>query len=430
MPEVSDFTSGTLRGQAASATHETAGWRSDVDGLRGFAVLLLLAVHMFPEWGRRGGLVGLDMLFVISGFLITRRLLSAHAAGRMDLPAFFVRRMQRIVPSLCLILMFCLAFSWLFTAPDATRQIGKQVASATLFASNLIGWREAALAGHEWQRAPLFHLWALAFLVQFCIVWPIVLAWLLRSGRSVVAAVCTLLLSTLLLDVTFSQSHREAALPASPAWEWMAGALLACMSAKGNAGPVAWIQARLVRHPRAQHLVPDLMAWAGVALLGASVMLISQSTDLPGWRSLLPALATFALLAAGSEAAFNRSVLSQPVLRFYGAISFPLYLWHWPLLTFPVVMGVPLTPELRVAILISSVVLAALTYELLDKPIESAAPSPRVLMLLVSALTFVGALGWAAAAPLPHSDARHSAVHQGLSETPGRVAPAFAMSQG
>jgi len=396
MSEISHWISATPPKRAVVVPDQTSPWRSDIDGLRGLAVLSLLAVHMVPQWGHGSGLVGLDMFFVISGFLITSRLMSAHAGGHINLPAFYARRIQRIVPSLCLVLLFCVAFSWLFTSPEAAHQFGKHIVSATLFASNFMFWRDAVTPGFGSDGTPLFHLWALAFLVQFCFVWPMVMAWLLRSGRSVVGWVGALMICSLALNFTLIQSNPDTSflLLPSRAWELMVGALLACLTAKGGAGPVAWIQSRLVRSPLAQQHASNVVAWSGVGLLGASLWLITSSVNLPGWWALLPTLGTFALLASGPEAAVNRCLLSHPILRFYGGISYPLYLWHWPLLSFPVVMGVPLTQELRITILIASVVLAALTCELVEKPARSVGPARYVPFALIGALVATGALGW------------------------------------
>lgn len=396
MSELSHWISATPPKRALVVPDQTSPWRSDIDGLRGLAVLSLMAVHMVPQWGHGGGLVGLDMFFVISGFLITGRLLSFQAGGPINLPAFYARRIQRIVPSLVPVLLFCVVFSWLFTSPEAAHQFGKHIVSATLFASNFMFWRDAMTPAFSSEGTPLFHLWALAFLVQFCCVWPMVMAWLLRSGRSVVGWVGALLICSLILNLTLNESNPDAAflLLPSRAWELMVGALLACLTAKGGGGPVAWIQTRPVRSPLAQQHASNVLAWSGVGLLGASLWLITSSVQVPGWWALLPTLGTFALLASGPEAAVNRCLLSHPILRFYGGISYPLYLWHWPLLSFPAVMGVPLTQELRITILITSVVLAALTCELVEKPARSVGPARYAPFALVGALLATGALGW------------------------------------
>lgn len=396
MSEISRWISADPPKRAVLVPDQASPLRSDIEGLRGLAVLALVAVHMFPQWGRGGGLVGLDMFFVISGFLITRSLLSVHAGGPIDLPAFYARRIQRIVPSLVPVLLFCVAFSWLFTSPEAANQFGKHIVSATLFASNFMFWRDALTPAFNPEGTPLFHLWALAFLTQFCLVWPMVMAWLLRSGRSVVGWVGALLICSLILNFTLIASNSDAALLLLPsrAWELMGGALLACLTAKSADGPVAWIQTRLVRSQLAQQHASNVVAWSGVGLLGASLWLITSSVQVPSWWALLPTLGTFALLASGPEATVNRCLLSHPILRFYGGISYPLYLWHWPLLSFPVVMGVALTQELRITILITSVVLAALTCELVEKPARSVGPARYAHFALVGALLATGALGW------------------------------------
>lgn len=393
IPESSPGVSVPSARQAASIPDVAPGHRPDIDGLRGLAVLSLMAVHLFPQWSQGGGRVGLDMFFVISGYLISDALMRAHAGGRFSLMAFYARRMQRIVPSLCLVLLFCLAFSWLFTFPGVTLEIGKHVAAAALFASNFMLWQQAAPSSLGSEGAPLFHLWALAFEVQFCIVWPIALIWLLRRGRSVAVAVCALTVGSFALNLAFMEFDPNAAflLPPSRAWEPMLGALLACTIQRGASGPLA----RLAPRSLARSWASDLTAWTGMALLAGSLWTIDSTRHFPGWWAWLPTLGTFALLAAGPEAAVNRHVLSQPILRFYGAISYPLYLWHWPLLSFPIAMGLPLTHELRIIILITSVVLAALTHELVDKRLRCQSHhGPGRLVALLSALAIIGLMGF------------------------------------
>lgn len=385
---------------ATSAPTTTPSYRPDIDGLRGLAVLSLMAVHLVPSWSRGGGVVGIDMFLVISGYLVSDSLLSAHAAGRFSLTTFYGRRIQKIVPSLCLVLIACLAFSWLFTFPGATLQIGRHVAAASLFVSNFALWKEAGSSDLGFAAMPLFHLWALALDVQFCVLWPITVTCLIKHKRSVALAAFIILVLSFATNIAFDSTDPAAAflLPTARAWELLAGAWLASTNHGPAAGPVAWIRARLTHRPHVQRQIPNTLAWTGVALLATSFGLIDSTQQVPGWWALLPTIGTVALLAAGPGAFVNRQVLLQPILRFYGAISYPLYLWHWPLLSFPVVMGLPLTHELRVIILIASVVLAALTYELVEKrsrPQAEGPPGSGAPAALISALACVGLIGFA-----------------------------------
>ncbi|MDL2336855.1 MAG: acyltransferase [Pseudomonadota bacterium] len=382
-------------GNALPSAQVAPGYRTDVDGLRGIAVLSLLAVHLFPQLSRGGGLVGVDIFFVVSGFLISNTLFRAHNAGQFNLADFYGHRIERVVPSLCVVLLSCLVFSFLFAPPNELRQIGKHVVAAVLFISNFAMWREVGSAGLSSAGTPLFHLWALAFEVQFYLLWPIAVTCLVGCERRTMAVIGGLLALSFLLNLAFVDSNPNATflLPPTRLWELMVGAMLACLSDPVRCGPMAWLRTTLAMgvHP----WYPEFFAWAGVAMLSGAVLLIDNTQQFPGWWALLPTVGTFALLAAGPQASVNRLVLSHPILRFYGVISYPLYLWHWPLLSFPVSLGMPLTNELRVIILISSVVLAALTHELFEKPVRSSSPRAGWSLVMVAALLFTGLCGWA-----------------------------------
>ena len=379
---------------AAPTSRVAIAHRQDIEGLRGVAVLSLLAVHLFPQWDRGGGILGLDMFFVLSGYLVSDALFRAHDAGDYSLRGFYADRLQRIVPSLILVLLSCLAFSWLFTTPNVTMVVGAHAAAAAVFISNFASCLGTGTLGLRAEESPLYHLWALALGVQFCILWPIALGYLLKRRQSVLVAVGSALLCSFLLNVAWVASEPNATLLLLPTrlWQLLAGALLACF---GRLTGRALGAAKPGRAPRLQCFARECSAWSGIGLLFVAVLLIDRTQHFPGWWALLPTAGTVALLYAGPDASVNRRFLSHPVLRFYGVISYPLYLWHWPLLTFPVVMGMPLTDELRVIILIASVVLAALTHELVEKNTRLGLRGSSIPVALVSALACVGLLGYA-----------------------------------
>jgi peptidoglycan/LPS O-acetylase OafA/YrhL len=343
--------------------------RTDITGLRGIAVLVLLAVHLFPSWSVGGGVVGIDIFFVISGFLITRSLLASPDSGRRGLSSFYARRLHAFVPALCVTLVSCLAFAWLFTTPAVLMDLSRLAASAAFAVSNVLLWRDNSAVNLGPNGSPLFHLWAVALLAQWCVVWPLVLRFLVARKHplvSVVGASCAVLF---LLNLGWADVHPDDAFFLLPTrlWELQLGALLACLIRDGADEDLSWLKGQLARRPAVAAKLPEALAWSGATLLVLSMLLASSAEHFPAWWAMLPTLGTFALLAAGPEAWVNRHVLSQPILRFYGEISYPLFLWHWPLLSFPPVMGVPLTSELRVIILVASVALSTLSYELVAR---------------------------------------------------------------
>jgi len=376
-------------------TGQRPSFRRDVEGLRGIAVLSLLGVHLFPQWVN-GGFIGVDMFFVLSGFLISGSLFDAHEHGRFSLAAFYARRIRRIVPSLCVVLFFSLVFSVLFTYPGAARVVGESVLTGSFFISNLVMWQDAMQLGKAAQPGPLGHLWWLGIELQFCLLWPVLVSFMFKRRRWAFHVLAGLLLVSFAMDAVLSGSSTSAhlMLPVTRFWELMSGALLAFMLRYAAGGPIGLLKARLGQPTGASRWLPDVTAFAGVALLVLALLLIDASRNLPATWSLLPTLGTVALLAAGPAAWVNRVVLSHSILRFYGAISFPLYLWHWPLLVFPTVLGMPLTHELRVIILTASVVLAALTYELVDKQAQSPQQPRGWPLWTLAALLVVALCGW------------------------------------
>jgi peptidoglycan/LPS O-acetylase OafA/YrhL len=343
--------------------------REDVAGLRGVGVLALLAVHLFPSWSQGGGVVGIDIFLVVSGFLVTQSLLIAIDGNRFNLLTFYARRLHAVVPALCVTLASCLVFAWLFTTPAVLMDLGRLAASAAFAVSNVVLWRDGSAVTVGPNGSPLFHLWAVALMVQWCIIWPLVLRFLVARNVSLVPVVSGACAVSFLLNMGWMDSHPDGALFLLPtrSWELILGALLACICRKGTNERASWLKEQLTRRPALAARLPEAMAWTGAILILLTMFLAGRAEHFPGWWAVLPAAGTFALLAAGPAAWVNRLLLSQPILRFYGTVSYPLFLWHWPLLAFPVVMGVPLTSELRIIILVSSVVLATLTYELVDR---------------------------------------------------------------
>ena len=374
---------GLLTGSGAS---EQPDYRADIEGLRGVAVLSLLAVHLFPQWAQ-AGFIGADMFFVISGFLVTRSLLKAHDARSLSVGSFYASRLRRIVPALGTVLLLTLVFSVLFTYPSAAREVASSVLNGSLFISNIALWQDAVQLSRPVDMGPLAHLWWLGVEAQFCLVWPLVVALVLRQRRWTLEVIAALVVLSFALNVLLAASTASPhlLLPFTRLWEPMLGGLLAFV--KHDSGTQRWVA------PPSQR-GRDTLAYAGVALLAAAILLIDQAANLPATWALLITLGTLALLAAGPLAWVNRVLLSNSVLRFYGAISFPLYLWHWPLLCFPAVLGIPMSQELRVIILTASVVLAALTHETVDRRAQADAHRRGLPLSALAWLAALALCGW------------------------------------
>jgi peptidoglycan/LPS O-acetylase OafA/YrhL len=348
--------------QPASAANSAASshlpYRPDIDGLRAIAVLSVILFHAFPTL-LPGGFIGVDVFFVISGYLISGILLRELQQDKFSIAAFYARRVKRIFPTLLVVMLACLAFGWYALFPDEYAQLGKHVGGGASFAANFFYWAQVGYFDTTADTKPLLHLWSLGIEEQFYIVWPavLVLAWRRRANLVLVTAVLALL--SFALNAAGIEHHATATFysPLSRAWELLGGVLLAC-AAHGRPAP-ARTDAKA-----------NTASIAAVLLLAAGLALITPK-HFPGWRALAPVLATMLLIGAGPRTWFNRVVLSNRLVVGLGLISYPLYLWHWPLLSFAqIVEGHLPAPRIRAIALLAAVVLAWLSYRLLERPLR------------------------------------------------------------
>ncbi|VTU21484.1 O-acetyltransferase OatA [Variovorax sp. SRS16] len=358
-------------------------YRADIDGLRAIAVLSVVGVHAFPDW-LRGGFIGVDIFFVISGFLISTIIIGSLEGEGFSYRAFYARRIKRIFPALVLVLAASLAFGWFVLLADEWEQLGKHVAAGAAFVSNFAFWSEAGYFDNAAETKPLLHLWSLAVEEQFYILWPLLLglAWLRKwNPPAVILAVAALSFG---INVLTIHSHPTAAfyLPASRFWELMVGGMLAYI---------------VLHRPQWLSRGRGLQSILGLLLIASGLVLIRSGSAFPGWWALLPTLGAFFCIAAGPSAWLNRSLLSSRVLVGFGLISYPLYLWHWPLLVYARILEDG-TPNRRVRLLavLASIALAWLSYRFVERAARRSARA-AVLRVLVIAMVVIAALGALAA---------------------------------
>ncbi|MFO1149377.1 MAG: acyltransferase family protein [Alsobacter sp.] len=364
-----------------------AEYRPDIDGLRALAILGVVVYHASPGT-LRGGFVGVDVFFVISGFLITGIILRGLEAGNFGFADFYARRVRRIVPALAFVLAACLVFGWVGLFPLELRQLSKHVAAAALFLSNVNLWSEAGYWDNAAQTKPLLHLWSLAVEEQYYLAWPLLLVAARRVRLPPVWLAAILGLASFALCVALTRSAPVAAfyMPFSRVWEILAGSLLAILAMRPGA-------------PRSGASVPwDLLSAAGLVLVLASMLLIKPGARFPGWIALLPVAGTALMIAAGPGARLNRTLLAHPLAVALGLISYPLYLWHWPLLSFArIVEGGTPALGIRVAAVGLAVALAAGTYRFVERPLRQASGQPSVArawaLRLVVGLAALGVSG-------------------------------------
>ncbi len=357
-----------------------AGYRPDIDGLRAIAVLAVVGFHAFPQW-MKAGFVGVDIFFVISGYLITSLLLVNLERSSFSFARFYIRRINRLFPALLLVLSASLAAGWLLLLPFEYKLFGKQVAAAAAYISNFLLWSEAGYFDLDSEAKPLLHLWSLGIEEQFYLIWPLCLAIAWKRRWSLSAIVGALAAVSFALDPATVGHNAVAAFfsPATRFWELLLGAALAWLERRPAAA------ARGYEAPR---------AITGVLLLAASFAIIDRARPYPDGAALLPCLGTFLLISAGPGSWLNRRLLSQRALVGIGLISYPLYLWHWPLLSFARILesGAP-SPQIRVALCLVSLPLAWATYVFVEKPIRVGHNNGRSAVVLLGLLLAAGAVG-------------------------------------
>src|ERR1700730_8079243 len=360
-------------------------YRADIDGLRALAVLSVVGFHAFPKWVK-GGFIGVDIFFVISGFLISTIIFDNLERNRFSFVEFYSRRVKRIFPALLLVLIASFAFGWFALPPEEYKQLGKHIAAGAGFVSNLVLWSESGYFDAAAETKPLLHLWSLGIEEQFYIVWPFLL-WVARKGRfNLLLITVTVATASFALNVLKIHSDPVATFYSlqTRLWELSIGSILAYL-ALFNESALQRIQLRN----------KNLLSLCGCALLAVGILLITIERAFPGWWALLPTVGAALVIAAGPQAWINRSILSNGVLVWVGLISYPLYLWHRPLLTFAHIAEEDiLLVRIRIAAVVISILLAWLTYELIEKQIRFGKRGKAKTITLIVLMAVVGFVGY------------------------------------
>jgi peptidoglycan/LPS O-acetylase OafA/YrhL len=359
---------------------EKSTYRPEIDGLRAIAVVAVVAFHAFPNLCP-GGFAGVDVFFVISGYLITGIILSDLQRGTFSAIDFYARRVRRILPALFIVLLFCLCAGWFLLSFDEYQQLGRHAAAAAGFFLNFRLVREAGYFDTAAALKPLLHLWSLSVEEQFYLIWPFLLAIAWRLKR-----VGTLLLIVTALSFTASVVQTRADptaaffLPTTRFWELMVGAILAFeQSRRGGSFPFAFQDAR---------------AGGGLLLIAISFVLLNRYSAFPGYWALMPTMGTALVISSSADAVINRAILAKAPFVFVGLISYSLYLWHWPLLSFARIReGETLSVLATVFLILAAFALASATYFFVERPLREVEWSRFKYRFAPALLTLVVAVG-------------------------------------
>ena len=380
-------------------------YRADIDGLRAIAVLSVVCFHAFPIW-LKGGFIGVDIFFVISGFLISTIIFENLDKGTFSFTEFYARRIKRIFPALLLVLIACFAFGWFALLADEYKQLGKHIAAGAGFVSNFVLWNESGYFDTAAETKPLLHLWTLGIEEQFYIVWPLLLwaAWKRKFNLLSLTLVITILSFALNIKGLRSDAVATFYSPQTRFWELLIGSTLAYMTLykpnslatkkqKLNTYLNAIIYASSSRSN--VNTLRNIQAILGATLIGIGLLLITKDRHFPGTWALLPTLGATLIISANSQAWLNRVILSNRVLVWFGLISFPLYLWHWPLLSFArIVESETPTRNIRIAAVVISIALAWLTYKFIEKPIRFGKFSNTRTIILAVLMVVIGSTAY------------------------------------
>jgi peptidoglycan/LPS O-acetylase OafA/YrhL len=413
---------------SGDATH-----RPDIEGLRAVAVVLVVLFHA-GIGGLPGGFVGVDVFFVLSGFLITGLLLrELDATGTISLAAFYARRARRLLPAAALVLLVTLVASILFLPPLLVPSVAADAAAAAAYVSN-IGFALQAtdyFAGGQ-APSPILHYWSLGVEEQFYLFWPALL--LLVAGRPagrgwrVALSVVAVSIASFGLALWLTSANAPWAFFSLPtrAWELGLGAMLAVAGARLRLVPASAAAAA---------------GWLGLAMIVLAAVVVDDSVPFPGLAALLPTVGAALVVVAGvrSTRYGPARLLGTAVPRFLGRISYSLYLWHWPVLVIPAVaLEAPLPLWARAGLVVVAIVLATGTQWLIEDPVRRGrlvGTVPRRNLAMAGALTLtvalvavsVGAISAAglrgsagAAAPAASAESLDTILNALASETPAR----------
>jgi len=308
-------------------------YRSDIDGLRAIAVISVVLFHAFPNI-LKGGFIGVDVFFVISGFLISSILFENIENNRFNILNFYKKRILRIFPALIIVLLTCLVFGYFILFEDEYKNLGKHIAGGVSFISNIILWREAGYFDSSAEFKPLLHLWSLAIEEQFYIFWPCILFFTWKWRLKVWILIVSILCVSFVLNIIRIQHHAVTTfyLPMTRIWELLLGSLLAynnyCSEAKKEGYFFYFLQKYLVIP-----WINNAKAFLGVTLITVALFTLSKENLFPSWWALLPTFGAF-LLISSPDAWINNTFLSHKFVVWIGLISYPLYLWHWSLFSY------------------------------------------------------------------------------------------------
>jgi len=372
--------------------NKSSAWNTsylpEIDGLRAFSIIFVIVYHAFPDL-LKSGYVGVDIFFVISGFLITNYIIKNLEKGQFSPIEFFGRRIRRLFPTLIVVMASSIIFGWFVLLDGEYKQLGKHIASSSAFVVNFILADESGYFDNLAETKPMLHLWSLAVEEQFYIVWPIVLYIAWKYQFNILRIFIIFFIISFYLYIQFIDSYPAEVFfwPLSRFWELASGGIL------------AWVMAQKVQAPTISfcngYRIANIMSFLGFSFIIYSAIGSSLKLLLSLPLAISAVAGASLIIASGSKAWLNRIFLINPVMISIGLISYPLYLWHWPILSFlRIIEGGDLPIQTRILALIASFLLAWLTYKFIELPVRFSYKKNLASIILIIGLILVGFMGW------------------------------------
>lgn len=353
-------------------------YRSDIDGLRAFAILSVIGFHYFYEWFP-GGFIGVDIFFVISGFLITTILLRGLDNNEYSLAKFYSKRILRIFPSLIIVVASVLILGWFLLLPEELALLGKHIQRSITFSQNFNLMNEAGYFDPSSDQKPLLHLWSLSIEEQFYLFWPLLLSGLTSIKIKKIYPVLLIILFSFFWGDIFITKENVSGFyfTLSRVWQILLGAVVGLIPFFKNITLT----------------FKNFTAGLGALFIIAPVFSYSAYMEYPSALALFPTLGTGLIILSGPHSMINK-LLSNRMFVFIGLLSFPLYLWHWPLLSFASIINLgKVNFEIKLVLLSIAFILSVITYSYIEKPVRHS-KNKKLSIYMLTLAGLVGAFGY------------------------------------
>jgi peptidoglycan/LPS O-acetylase OafA/YrhL len=361
-------------------------YRPEIDGLRAFAVLFVILFHAFPEF-IPGGFIGVDIFFVISGYLITTIILTSLHQKTFTFSSFIKKRILRIFPALFIVLISCFIFGWFALYAFEYKELARHIFGGSFFVSNFMYWKEISYFDKSSELKPLLHLWSLSIEEQFYLIWPLTLLASYKAKFKIFFVVGLIFLCSFISHFLFLIYDGNIAFyhPQLRVWEFLAGSLATIIKSDFKTSSNQYF-----------FRFKNLSSLIGLVLIISGAFFIKRDFLYPGlWALLFPVIGSMLIISAPKLSLINRTIFSNRLLVWIGLISYPLYLWHWPLLSLSrIIEGHPLSNTVKFLLIILSIILSALTYYLIEKPIRFTLQNKLKEYILFLLVIIVGLFGY------------------------------------